>query len=99
MLFRAHQDALLRYHRTIPAGGALVITQVFDMATTRAAVGSAALAARNRLARPPALSHVSLAAASFVAIRGTALRLTLSKPATVDVGVDQKLKGRKAKGR
>jgi len=99
MVFRASQDALLRYHRTIPAGGALVITQVFDMATTRAAVGSAALAARNRLARPPALSRVSLAAASFAAGRGTTLRLTLSKPATVDVRVDQKLRGRKRKGR
>src|SRR5207244_9157816 len=74
-------------------------TQVFDMASTRAAVGAAASAARHRLALPPSLSGVGLAPASFAASKGTRLKLTLSKPATVDVVVDQKLKGRKVKGR
>ncbi len=50
IVFRGSVDPLLRYHRTIPAGGALVITQVFDMATTRAAVQASAVTARNRLA-------------------------------------------------
>ena len=99
ILFRGPGDPLLRYHRRVPAGGALVITQVFDMASTRAAVGAAASAARHRLALPPALSGVGLAPASFAASKGTRLKLTLSKPAAVAVAVDQKLKGRKVKGR
>jgi hypothetical protein len=56
--FRSSQDPPLRYHRTVPAGGTLTITQVFDMATTRAQVSAAASAARDRLtpSSPPSPS-------------------------------------------
>jgi len=51
------------------------------------------------LAARPVLSHVRLSPAKFKARAGTRLKLTLSRAATVEVVITQRVKGRKVAGR
>lgn len=63
------------------------------------ASAASAVTAAVTAARPLALSGVAFVPRSFAARKGTALRATLSEPATVTVSISHRVGGRRARGK